>query len=280
MGQPESIRRGVSRHDALSGFHTLFQFIAELPDAFGEAHGIIIEADLVDRAAHRGRRWGRDGGAEAIEPLEHAPTAIHQSDGFLEGRRSNGLSGHFLDLVFEAKDFRLPQFAVARLLHLRDFHDVDRGIIAEDLVGLLLAVAGRFPHHQIAGFDVGAEARQLETDEGFDQGAGISGQDLLGGLFSGFRPGAKPHLNRIYRQHDFLGDKHAEGADDFLSGSFGVLQFLDPEAVHFGEHEVEVFHPAKPPRLAQVNITVEFSQDLKQPGMGRFALRLGNPGRR
>ena len=72
----------------MPGADALLQFIAEFADAVGEAHGIIIEADLVgEQHIAAGNRNGMCG-AELIEALQHTPAVIHKSNCFLEFLRS------------------------------------------------------------------------------------------------------------------------------------------------------------------------------------------------
>ena len=182
--------------------------------------------------------------------------------------RGDRIAGDLLDFGLEPQDLRLPQVPVAGLLHLGDFHDIDRGVVGKDFVGLFLAVAGGFPHHQVAGFDVGAEPGHLEAHKGFDQGAGVAGQNLLRRLLADFRPGAQAHLDGVRGQDQLLRHKDAEGADDFPALGLGLLQFLDAQAVDLGQDEIQVFHALEPAGLAQVDVAVKFAQDLEQPGMG------------
>ncbi len=242
--------------------------IAELADLAGEAHRVVIEADLVDEERVPAGDGGGHEGPEAVEALQYPAPGVGQADGLFEFGGGDLFAGDPLDFIPEAQDFRLPQLPVAGLLHLGDFHDIDRGVLVEDFVGLLLAVAGGFAHHQVAGFDEGAEAGQLKAHEGFDQGAGVAGQDLFGGLLADFGAGAEAHVNGVGGQDQFLRHEDAEGADHLAALGLGVLQFLDAQAVHFGEDEVQVFHALEAAGLAQIDVPVKFTQDRQKPLVG------------
>ena len=109
---------------------------------------------------------------------------------------------------------------------------------------------------------------QLKAHEGFDQGAGVAGQDLFGGLLADFGAGAEADVNGVGGQDQLLRHKDAEGAHHLPALGLGVLQFLDAQAVHFGEDEVQVFHALEAAGLAQVDVSVKFTQDRQQPLVG------------
>ena len=54
----------------------------------------------------------------------------------------------------------------------------------------------------------------------------------------------------------------------FLPLGLGLLEFLDAQAVDFGEDEIQVFHALEAAVLAQVDVSVKLAQDLQQPLMG------------
>ena len=270
MGQPESISRGVvGRDDPLARLDFSLQLAAELADLGGEAHRVVVEADLVDEQHVPARDGSGDRGPEAVEPLQDLPPGVHQPDGFFQFVGGDGIAGDLLHPGHEAPHFRLPQVPVAGLLHLGDLHDIHRRIVGENFVGLFLAVAGSLPHHQVTGLDEGAQPGQFEAHEGFDQGTGVPGEDFLGRAGADLRPGAQPHAHRPRGQDHFLRHKDTEGADDFPPLGLGLLQFPDAQAMHLGEHEVQVFHALEAAFLGQVDIPVKFAQHLEQPFVGR-----------
>jgi hypothetical protein len=80
---------------------------------------------------------------------------------------------------------------------------------------------------------------------------------------------AQADLHGVQGQGQLLGHENAEGADDLAPLGLGVLQFLDAQPVHFGQDEVQVFHPFESPLLAHVDVAVKFSEHAQKAVMGR-----------
>lgn len=127
-------------------------------------------------------------------------------------------------------------------LDVGNIHDVHGLLRAEELVGLLLAVAGVLAHHQVARLDVGADAPQLEAVEALDERTGVVGDVLLHLVRGPVGAGAESHRDASGGHDDFLGHVEAERTHD-LCGGTGLLlveHLLDAPGVDVGDHVVEV----------------------------------------
>jgi len=196
--------------------------------------------------------------------LEHPALGVDDFRGRGQPFRGDGVAGQAFQGVLVADEFRPEQVAVAGSLALGHFEDMHGGIVGEGLVGFLFPVAGGFADDQIAGFDIGAKPGQFEPDKGFDEVAGVAGQDGFGLFGAGLGAGAKPHLDGAGGQRQLLGHEHAKGAHDLGSGRLGVEDLLDALAVNLGQHEIEVFRAGKPAFLGQEDVAVELPQHAEQ----------------
>jgi hypothetical protein len=269
MGQPESMTRGASAGShAFAGLDALFELVAEGVHGAGEADGVVVEADLVDEqhvAAGDGRGHG---GAQPVQALQGAAAGVDGLHGRGEVLDRDLLSGQLFKLPHVAKHLCLPQGPGRFRLGLGHLHDVHGRVLGKGLVGLLLAVAGGLADDEVAGLGVGAQAGQLEADEGLDQRAGVARHQRLGLLAARVGPGAQADLHGVHGQGQLLGHEDAEGADDLAPLGLGVLQFLDAQAVHLGQDEIEVLHAFEAALLAHVDVAVELAQHGQEAVMG------------
>ena len=112
-----------------------------------------------------------------VAPCDLAPQRL------LRHRGAQGL----LQPPGQALDLRLPLPHGLLGDGLGQLHDVRGPETVHQLVHLLLAVAGRLPHHQVAEVEVGTGVGQGEAVAGLDQWTEVSRQALLrrgGGLLT------------------------------------------------------------------------------------------------
>ncbi len=133
---------------------------------------------------------------------------------------------------------------------------------------LLLSVAGGLADNQVGQLHVGAESRQLEPHELLDQGATVARNVLLRLLAPHLGPGAEADADPVHRQHDLLGDIDAEPSDHCAPRLLGIIDLLDPQAVHLGNDKVEVFHPFRAHLLRQVDVLISVGEYPEKPGVG------------
>jgi hypothetical protein len=268
MGQPESMSRARPWGPRLRRLDALFELVAQGVYGCGETDRIIVEADLIDEqhvAAGDGRGHG---GAQPVQALQGAAAGVDGLDGLGQLFGGDFLAGQVLEPGHVAQHLLFPQGAGGGGLGLRHLHDVHGRVLGKGLVGLFLAVTGGFSDDEIAGFGVRTQPGQLEADEGLDQGAGVARHQGFGRFLARVGSGAQADLHGVQGQGQLLGHEDAEGADDLAALGLGVLQFLDAQAVHFGQDEIEVFHAFEPPLLAHVDVAVKFSQHAQKAVMG------------
>jgi hypothetical protein len=145
-----------------------------------------------------------------MQAPQSSALCLDERGGLRERLRGDGHSRLLLQLHLQASELVQKQRAPQRGLLLRHLHDVGGVILGQELVHLLLAVAGGLPDDEIAGLDVRTGAAHLEPEGGLDQGAGIARQHLLRIRDGELRAGAEPHRYGAGGQDQVLGDEDAE----------------------------------------------------------------------
>ena len=262
------MRLAPGRSHAHAVGDALLELVGELVHHLRVARHVVVEGDLrgeqrVLAADGRGRRRARGGDA-----LQRAALVVDLLDGRLERLGGQGLAGELLDLAAELVELGAVERDVLRALHLRKLHDVDVVHLAEQLVGLLLAVARGLADDQVRLLDVGADAGELEAHERLDERAGVARHDALDLVVAELGAGAQADAPGAGRADDLLGHVEAERADDLAAGGAEVVQLLDAQAVDLAHHEVEVAHALGAVLLRQERVPVHLPDGAEQRVVG------------
>ena len=208
---------GAAQHDALGAggedahavCHALLELVGQLVAHLGAAHRVVEEGDL----HHEQSVLAADGDHVCLAGLVDAgqgpALVVDDLDGLAELLCRDGVAGGLLDDVLEGGDLVGPLGDVFLALHLRHVHDVDRGLLGHDLIGLLLAVAGGLAHEEVGDAEEGAGLADKRAHGGLDQRAGGLGEDLLAVGDPELRAAAQAGHDAVSCDDDLVGDELA-----------------------------------------------------------------------
>ena len=202
--------------------HAGLELVGDLVDHRGEPRHVVVEGDLHGQQRVLAARWA-PGRALRVALSRCRARRLSLTSMIaaqvLGGQRA---AAHLFELGDQPLDLRAPERAVLRPLHLRQLHDVHGGHLGEQLVRLLLAVAGGLADDQVGDFSVGADLAQLEAHGRLDEGAGVLGQQPLDLAVGPLGAGAEPDAWPAQGADDLLGHVEAERPDDGAAGRLVV----------------------------------------------------------
>ena len=179
---------------------------------------------------------------------------VDDLDGLAQLLCGDGVAGGLLDDLLEVGDLIGPLGDVLLALHLGHVHDVDRGLLGHDLVGLLLAVAGGLAHEEVGDAEEGAGLADERAHGGLDQRAGGLGEDLLAVGDPELRAAAQAGHDAVGCDDDLVGDIDAEGAEDLLALLLGLDELGGTDAVDVCHDHVPEGHALGAVLLAEVGV--------------------------
>jgi hypothetical protein len=269
MGVPANSKRGVPF--SMTPFppgDPFLQFVAQGIHLFGETDRIVEERELHDQQGVEAADGDRVRLAGPEKPPQGLAAGVELHHGLPQGVRLDLPAGDLLHLVLEGPDFLEPELIIPFLLALRKLHHIQGHVFAQQLPGLLLAVAGGLPDHQVADLDVRTQPGQLETDRGLDQGAQVAREDLLGRRDGNFGSATQPNADAASRQDDLLRHIDTIGPENLAALGPMVHQLFHPQAVDLRDHEIEVSHAGRPVGLFQVEVPIDGGEDPQKGIMG------------
>ena len=176
----------------------------------------------------------------------------------------NLIAGELFHLLGKVSDFFLPLDDVLGTLHLGQIHDVHGNIFAQNLVCLLLAVAGGFTDVHISNPEEGAGLAQSCADGSLDQGAGSLGQNGLAVGNPELGAAAQTGDDTVGSDDNFIGNIDTEGTEDLTACLLGFDQLGGTDAVNFGDNQIPEIHSIGAIFLGKENVTDSGGQNLTQ----------------
>ena len=165
-----------------------------------------------------------------------------------------------LHLFGEQRDLVLPSRDVLLALHLRHVHDVGLLVGAQDLVGLLLAVARGLAHVHIGHAEIGAGPAEMRAQRRLDQRADAAGQHLLAFGHPELRAAAQPRDGAAAGDDHLVGHEHAERAEHLAALLLQLDELGRAHAVDLGHHEVVERHVLGAVLLREVRVAERHRQ--------------------
>ena len=252
---------GPGRKDAHAVGDALLELVGELVGHLGAASRVVEERDLRhEQGVLAGNGDAVRGLAALVDACERAALGVDGLDGGGEVVDRQLAAGELLDHLREIGDLARPLLNVLRALHLRHVHDVGGLVGAEDLVGLLLAVAGGLAHVHVGHAEVRARMAEVRAERGLHQRAHAGGQHLFTGRHPELAAAAQPRDRAAACDDDLVGNVDAEGAEDLAAGFLQLDELLRADAVDVADDEIVERHVLGAVFLGQVHVAERLRQ--------------------
>ena len=165
------------------------------------------------------------------------------------------VSGEFLYLFGKGLDLLFPAKDILGALHLGHIHDIHGDILSQDLVSLLLSVAGGLPHIHVCDPEEGTGLPKPCSHGSLDQGAGICRKDRLSIRHPELGAAAEAGHDPICCNDHLIGHIDTEGTEDLPALFLFLNELRRTDPVDLGDHHIPEIHGLRPVLLGQEHIS-------------------------
>ena len=234
---------GALGNDGDTVLDALLQLIGQAVAHLGAADGIVEERDL----SHQQDIASGDGQALAlaavIDALHGFALLVVDADGLSELFHGDGVAGEFFHLLGKLCDLLFPFQDVLLALHLGNVHDIHGHVFAQNLIGLLLAVAGGLSDVHIRDAEERTCSAETGADAGLDQGAGALREHSLAAGDPELGAATEAGDNAVGRHDDLVGDIDTESTEDFSAFFLlGLDQLGGADSVNLRNDQIPEVH--------------------------------------